>query len=1310
MPPSPAHDTRPTIDAAGAVDAETLREAFPSAGQIGSFRWLFAEVFRAPDLKRVLPGLGVAALLYNLLGLAMSLAMLQIMDRVVVNHSHETLVFLVAGAVAALLLEELLRALNGAVTGWIGARFEHRVTLAALAKMMHVPLQRLRAEEPGVHVERVAAVARVADFYSGKALLVLFDLPFTPLFLLAIVAIGGRVVLVPLAIMAVFVWVGSRLARQIRANVDRHLVIEDRRIGFLIEVLTGIHSVKTMMMEAQMLRRYERLQGGNAEIGAALAHGNAMASSAGTVFAQVMTVFVIFASAISVLDAHMTPGGLAACMTLAVRSLQPLRRALVVWLSYQTIIAARTRLQEVADMPARAERDLPVMPRIEGTLTLDEVRVASEDGTPILDGASLALHRGRCVAIDGRSGSGKSTLMGVLGGLVAPDGGTVRADGRDIAGYREDSVQARIAWLTQTGGVVAGTLLDNLTMFDTRLEPAALEISRAVGLDRIVAEMKLGYETPLGTGNAETLALGTRQLISIVRALARAPDVILFDEANTSLDLVSDRRFTEYLAAQKAERILVIVTHRPSMFALADEVYHLDAGRLVPGRAPQVEVDESESVDGEMAVRPESTHRAGDVIDIHFREPSDLSRCLSPLLEALQWNGSPRELAEALPHAQSSLDVSGFCDVMDNLGLSPQFLDGAPDRLDARLMPCLLLPADKPAMVLIERLSDGRVRCFDGETGAHADIQPPSTPHAVVTFQRKESVGLPSGGSWFDRLAWRFRRHFLMAFLLTLASTVLGLTAPLFVRAVYDHVLPTGDLVAGGMLLLGVCIALGLDFYLRRLKSRLVSHVAGRTEFVMGTTIFRSVIGLPLERVENVPVNRQISRLRGFESLREFFLGPLTVMALDMPANVAILLALAVMNPRALVVIAAAAALYALLFYGTRGTVERAVARQSQCASARWEFVNETLTQMALIRSTGARGAWLERFRELSGKAVYAAYRHNQIHARITGAAQTLANMTGLATLAVSTYVTIEGTITSGTLIATTMLVWRLTGPLQSFFLAITSLSRMSGNMRQIENLMKLPPETDTGVRQTLRGGSGASGLAFARVSFRYGADSDPTLLGVQLAVRPGQMAVIVGNNGSGKSTLLKLIVRSHLPQAGTILLDGLDIRQLTAADLRSRIAYMPQDSDIFYGTVAQNLRLVHPTASDAELAWAVGMAGMADDVKALPRGLETRISGSRSERLPNGFRQKLALARVMLKPASLVLLDEPGTGLDVAGAAALERCVQWLRGRCTILMVSHRPSQMRLADTVIVMNRGSVVASGAFEQVKERISMGNQA
>lgn len=1277
------------------------------------------DIFRSPDLRRLLPGLAFCSLLYNVVALALPMAILQIIDRVLANQSVETLVFLVCGVLAALALEEFLRAINTLVTGWLGARFEHAASIAALDRLMRVPQRHLKRDEPGVHAERIAAASGVAEFYSGQALLVLFDLPFVLIFLIMIYVIGGWVVVFCLALLAIFAAVIWRFGASMRRQVEQRNVHEGRRFNFLQEVFSGIHSVKMLAMEAQMERRHDRLQASNSQLNETLSYGSAMAASTGMLFSQSMVVGVVFAAAWAVLSGDMTPGGLAACMMLSVRALQPLRRSFAVWLRYQSFLTAHARLREVAQMPWIDDHGKPALPPMREHIELRQVTLGQGAAGPLFRGLNLKLRAGECIAIHGDSGSGKTTLLSLMNGMEQPDAGSVLVDGRNLTDFSADSVQREIALLAQTGAIFSGTVLENLTMFDASLNESVLELARQMGLDNIVGRMRLGYRTPLGEGNIETLPAGVRQMISIVRALAHGPSVILFDEANSSLDMEADRLLREYLASRKGHCALILVAHRPSLLSLADRTLVLSSGALsesalAPAPAAGAPGPQSATAAEKPAVadKPLAPDDLASMVRQQFRQETDLSRCLVPMLRALRWHGSARELAEALPQLVRDLDLTGYCSIMANLDFRPRQITGRLDRLDGRLMPCLFVPAARPARVILERMADGRMVCFDSGTQRESVVAPDALEGEIFLFKPAEAAapGAPPAGGFFNSLALRFRPHIVLILLLTVCSTLLGLVPPLFVKSIYDHVLPSGDIPMQGYLFLGASIVLALDFQLRKLKSRVMAFVAGRAEFIVGTAVFNRVLSLPASATESVPVNRQVGRMRSFESLREFFLGPLSVLAFDLPASLILVAAIAIFNPLALLVVIAGGAAFVLLALASRGPGRRRVAQSGRVNVSRREFLDETLAQISTIRGTGSRDTWVERFRQLCGKAVSASYRDQQYHARINATAQVLATGTGLLALGVSAYAAIQGDISGGSMIATMMIVWRLTGPMQNFFLAAASLVRIRSSMLQIENLMRLPTEAESTGRARFAARPASQGsISFARVSFRYTNDADPALLGISLNVAPGEIIVITGPNGSGKSTLLKLVTRAFTPQAGTIRFDGLDIRQLPATELRSHISYMPQNCDLFYGTVAQNLRLVHPAASQEEILWAVEMAGLLGEIQSLPEGFDTRISNNYSGQLPNGFRQRLALARTVLKPASVVILDEPGTGLDKSGEEALQRCIEWLRGRATLMIVSHRPAHMRLAGSVLYMEHGSIVAMGPFDSIKDKIMSGMQ-
>ena len=219
-------------------------------------------------------------------------------------------------------------------------------------------------------------------------------------------------------------------------------------------------------------------------------------------------------------------------------------------------------------------------------------------------------------------------------------------------------------------------------------------------------------------------------------------------------------------------------------------------------------------------------------------------------------------------------------------------------------------------------------------------------------------------------------------------------------------------------------------------------------------------------------------------------------------------------------------------------------------------------------------------------------------------------------------------------------------------------------------------------------------------MSFRYSPAADPALNGVSAYIPAGQLVALTGPSSAGKSTLLRLIARLYTAQGGSILYDGVDIRQLEAGELRHNLACVPDHFDFFHGTIAQNMRLAEPLATDDELLTALTEARVQDFAGTLPNGLDTWLKADAVQRLPPGFKQRIILARAWIKDVPLYLLDEPATNLDRLGEEALLRKLNVLRGRATVIMATQRPSHMSMADRVIYMQDGSVLFDGKPEKI----------
>jgi ATP-binding cassette, subfamily C, bacterial LapB len=675
-----------------------------------------------------------------------------------------------------------------------------------------------------------------------------------------------------------------------------------------------------------------------------------------------------------------------------------------------------------------------------------------------------------------------------------------------------------------------------------------------------------------------------------------------------------------------------------------------------------------------------------------FEAVSPFAACLMPLLDALGWRGDPRHIVEALPHFAADLDLDTLRNVLAELGYATRPTRARLRKVDPRLLPCLHVGDDGVPRVVLAA-ENGGVRVFDGATRVEAVRQdgPQGTAYLVEYVETtKESEA--QGRSFSDDLARRFRPVTFQLALITLVTDILTLLIPFYSMTVYDRVIGAETRSLLFWLTIGVAGAFAFDFALKAVRARLLAYTGARVERLVAVAVLRQLLRLPVGYVESAPVSQQLSRLKEFDQIRDFFTGPMAGVALDLPFLFIFLIAIWWLGgPLVMVPIVLGLAIAALGWITMNAQTE-ANKRGARARAARHGITVEIVSNLRAIKQLGGRAIWLDRFRALSAAAAHEGYRSQMLGQHLQTISQGLMMFAGAATLAWGATMIVDGTMTVGALIATMALVWRVLAPLQMGLMTLQRLDAMRGSIRQIDGLLRLKPELQeraapSVVQRVFRGA-----VKVNRVSLRYRPDAEPAMLGVELEAKPGEMIGLTGNSGAGKSTVLKVIAGLYQPQAGTVMLDGLDIRQMSPSELRNVVTYAPQNRHLFYGTVAQNLRLANPTATEASIRDALAEAGALDETMGLPKGLETMLGDSENAGLPAGLLQRIALARVYLRPASVLLFDEPGQWLDQEGDRALIAALKARKGKQTILLVSHRPSHLALCDRVALFDHGQLV------------------
>jgi ATP-binding cassette subfamily C protein/ATP-binding cassette subfamily C protein LapB len=690
-----------------------------------------------------------------------------------------------------------------------------------------------------------------------------------------------------------------------------------------------------------------------------------------------------------------------------------------------------------------------------------------------------------------------------------------------------------------------------------------------------------------------------------------------------------------------------------------------------------------------------------------FEAHSPIASLLFPTLKALDWRGNLRELFEALPHFAVGLEISDFRNILAILGYKTRAKNiSAPSDIDERLCPVIVITEnDHPYVLLSKDAATGSFIAFDGKAGEEVTLDVFDGRAAAYLIDNPadkptEKAQPAPSDNWFMTVVRRFDGAIWRLLFLTFFINILALATPLFTLAVYDQVIPIRGYTILIGLTLGMAIGLGFDLALKIVRSRLIAYVGARIEHLVAVSSFQKILKLPASMTETAPLGDQVAKIRGFDSLRDIFTSLLATIGLELPFVVIFLFVIGILALPLLIVPIAMIIIYAIVWLILAPRLRTSVKEASQVKAQRHSFLVETISNMRTLREASVEATWLDRYRDISAGAALAHHATAQTSFLFQTLGQAIMFASGLATLALGVDLAISGDLSIGGLIASMALVWKVLSPIQNLFLTFARAEQTKVAIDQINGLMKIKEEADrskqsSGVERAWQGG-----LKFNRVSLRYNAQAAPALLGVNFDVAPGEFVAVSGNNGSGKSSILRVALGLTPVQGGQITLDGVDIRQIAPQELRGAMSYVPQQTKLFHGTIAQNLRLGNPTARDSEIEEACELAGVLGDIEALPNGIETRIGDQTVWQMNSGLRQRISLARAYLSEAPVLLMDEPAHALDDIGDKIFMETLGKLKHRKTIVMVSHRPSHLRLADKLILLDRGAVVAMGPPETV----------
>lgn len=640
-------------------------------------------------------------------------------------------------------------------------------------------------------------------------------------------------------------------------------------------------------------------------------------------------------------------------------------------------------------------------------------------------------------------------------------------------------------------------------------------------------------------------------------------------------------------------------------------------------------------------------------------------------------------------------------------GLRGRWLTRTLEEIPPLALPALLLLRGGGVAVLLERDAE-RARVLLVESGGgetRVELQELRAQYGGQVFfalphhafdLRPDSL-IPRTRAWFRDTLLRSRWLYADALVASLLINLIGLCTPLFVMNVYDRVVPNQALATLWVLAIGIIGAYLFDLLLKSLRGLCLDLAGRKTDLIVSATLFERILGMPLS-LRPARIGSFAQNIHDFQGLRDF-LSSLTLTALiDLPFCLLVLLAIGWLGgPLVWVPLLAfglALGLGWLLQIPLKASLERTMA----LAAERQSTLIETLGGLEALKVQNAEGERQHHWEQTLGTLGRLELRTRQLSSLVLHLGQAVQQLSGVVLLVWGVYLIIGGSLSMGGLIACYMLNSRALAPLGQLSGLLTRYQQARLTKRNVDQLMTLPQERAGGERppvaHALRGD-----IECRRVSLRYPDQREPALRDLSLHIAAGERVAILGRSGSGKSSLARLLVGLYPAERGGVLLDGLDIGQLDIAEVRRQIGHVPQDIQLFSGTLRDNLVLGARQASDERIREVAELAGVQAFAQLHPQGYGLPV-GERGQRLSGGQRQQVALARALLLDPPLLVLDEPTSAMDAASEERLiQRLLPVLQGK-TLVLVTHRTSLLALVERVLVLDRGRLVADGPRDAV----------
>jgi subfamily B ATP-binding cassette protein HlyB/CyaB len=541
------------------------------------------------------------------------------------------------------------------------------------------------------------------------------------------------------------------------------------------------------------------------------------------------------------------------------------------------------------------------------------------------------------------------------------------------------------------------------------------------------------------------------------------------------------------------------------------------------------------------------------------------------------------------------------------------------------------------------------------------------------------------GFRWFVPELLKHQRIWRDILLASLVIQLVGLATPLFTQVIIDKVVV--HQTQNTLIVLGAALVMFMLFTstMTWLRQYLVLHTGNRIDAVLGSQVFRHLLHLPAPYFEHRPTGTLVARLQGVETIREFVSGAAVTLILDLPFLFIFLAVMFWYSWQLSLIVLGLLGFIAVMSLLMVPVFRERLNRQFMLGARNQAFLTEYISGMDTVKSLQMEPDVDRKYGDLLAGYLAAGFSTKQVGNSYNVVANGVEQIMTLSILIVGALLVMrnEG-FTIGMLVAFQMFASRMSQPMLRLVGLWQEFQQANIAVKRLGDILDMPqePHTLTPARENA-GGSGL--IELADLGFRYGEQNPWLYRNLNLAFKPGRLTVLMGPSGCGKSTLARLLLGFYLPQEGQIRLDGKDIRHLAANELRTSFGVVPQETVLFSGTLYDNLAMAQPHATFDDVIKACKAAEIHELIDTLPNGYQTEI-GERGVGLSGGQRQRIAIARALLKQPRVLIFDEAVSNLDQHTAEHFARTINTLKGKVTMIFITHQIPRGLHVDEVITL------------------------